>query len=113
MFLEHYIGDEDKFGLCKNIVLNSDLQLIIVSKRKQIMALPNFQRFEVGSENNSIGLRWDKYISKLDNLFVGMNIDSKKRKKALLLHYAGDEVFDIYETLELGEIPTTTRRRQL
>ena len=29
-----------------------------------------------------------------------MNIDSRKRKKALLLHYAGDEVFEIYGTLD-------------
>ena len=32
-----------------------------------------------------------------------MNIDKNKRKKALLLHYSGDEVFEIYETLNLGE----------
>ena len=29
-----------------------------------------------------------------------MNIDSQKMKKALLLHYAGDEVFEIYGTLD-------------
>jgi len=63
------------------------------------MAIPNFERFNVSSDNNSVGLRWDKYVSKLENLFVGMNIDAKKRRKALLLHYAGDEVYDIYETL--------------
>lgn len=31
-----------------------------------------------------------------------MNIDSRKRKKALLLHYAGDQVFEVYETLGLN-----------
>ena len=35
-------------------------------------------------------------------MFVGLNIDSKKRKKALLLHYSGDDVYEIYETLNLG-----------
>ncbi|XP_066941051.1 uncharacterized protein [Macrobrachium rosenbergii] len=40
-------------------------------------------------------------IAKLENLFVACTIDSRKRKKALLLHYAGDEVFEIYETLGL------------
>lgn len=29
-----------------------------------------------------------------------MNIDSRKRRKALLLHYSRDEVFDIYQTLK-------------
>ena len=43
----------------------------------------------------------EKYVAKLENLFVGLNIDSKKRKKALLLHYSGDDVFEIYETLNL------------
>lgn len=33
---------------------------------------------------------------KLQNLFTGLNIDSKKRRKALLLHYIGDEVLEIY-----------------
>ena len=33
---------------------------------------------------------------------VGLKIDSKKRKKALLLHYSGDDVYEIYETLNLG-----------
>ncbi|MES9884606.1 MAG: hypothetical protein ABW185_27490, partial [Sedimenticola sp.] len=32
-------------------------------------------------------------------MFIGMAIDNKKRKKALLLHYAGDEVFEIHDTL--------------
>ena len=31
-----------------------------------------------------------------------MSIYAKKRKKALLLHYAGNEVFKIYETLNLA-----------
>ena len=40
---------------------------------------------------------------KLENLFVAMNIDSNKRKKALLLHFAGDEVFEIHQTLPFGK----------
>ena len=39
-------------------------------------------------------------MKKLENLFVAMNIESNKRKKALLLHYAGDEVFEIHATLD-------------
>ena len=67
------------------------------------LGLPNFQKFDVYSDENSVGIRWNKYISKLENLFTGMAIDAKKRKKALLLHYAGDEVFEIYETLNMGD----------
>jgi len=67
------------------------------------MALPSFERFSVYSDSHSAGIRWDKYVNRLENLFVGLNIDSKKRRKALLLHYAGDEVYDIYETLDLED----------
>ncbi|XP_071124181.1 uncharacterized protein [Mytilus edulis] len=38
------------------------------------------------------------------NLLVGMNIKDKVRQRALLLHYAGEEVNDIFDTLqETGE----------
>ena len=65
------------------------------------LGLPSFQKFDVYSDENSVGIRWNKYISKLENLFTGMAIDAKTHKKALLLHYAGDEVCEIYETLNL------------
>ena len=66
------------------------------------MALPSFERFSVSSDSHSVGIRWDKYVNKIENLFVGLNVETKKRRKALLLHYAGDEVYEIYETLDLN-----------
>ena len=63
-------------------------------------SLPIFEKFQVnGDSTTSLGPRWAKYIKKLENLFVAMNIDINKRKKALLLHFAGDEVFEIHQTL--------------
>ena len=62
--------------------------------------LTPFPKFDVFGEESSLGVRWDKYVAKLENLFVGPNIDSKKRRKALLLQYAGDEVFEINQTFE-------------
>ena len=50
-------------------------------------SLPIFEKFQVnGDSTTSLGPRWTKYVKKLENLFVAMNIDSNKRKKALLLH---------------------------
>ena len=66
------------------------------------MALPSFPKFDVFNEENSLGSRWEKYTNKLENLFNGLNITANKRKKALLLHYSGDDVYDIYETLDLN-----------
>ena len=51
--------------------------------------------------------RWDKWMSRLENLFVGLNITDEKQKRALLLHYAGEKVFDIYEA-EKGDDDGTT-----
>ena len=65
--------------------------------------LAPFPKFDVYGEETSLGTRWTKYVMKLENLFTGLTIESKKRRKALLLHYAGDEVFEIYETLNLGD----------
>ncbi len=62
-------------------------------------ALPSFPRFDIHADEHSVGTRWTKYVHKLENMFIGMAIDNKKRKKALLLHYAGDEVFEIHDTL--------------
>ena len=56
------------------------------------LGLPSFQKFDVSNDENSVGIRWN----------LDMAIDAKKREKALLLHYAGDEVFEIYETSNLG-----------
>ena len=66
------------------------------------MALPSFPKFDVFNEENSLGSRWEKYVNKLENLFNGLNITANKRKKALLLHYSGDDVYDIYEKLDLN-----------
>ena len=42
------------------------------------LGLPSFQKFDVYSDENPVGIRWNKYISKLENLFTGMAIDAKK-----------------------------------
>ena len=69
-------------------------------------AIPSFPNFNVHGEENSLGPRWTKYIAKLENMLIACNVESRKRKKALLLHYAGDEVFEIYETLGLSDDET-------
>ena len=36
-------------------------------------------------------------MNRLDNLFVGLNITNDARKRALLLHYAGERVHEIFD----------------
>ena len=68
--------------------------------------LPAFPPFDPDIDKNNAGSRWEKWVGRLENLFVGLNIDDVGRKRALLLHYAGDRVYDIYEA-EKGETAAT------
>ena len=65
--------------------------------------LPSFPAFQVqsgrGNEtSNSAGLRWKKWLSKFDNMLCALDIDTDTRRKALLLHYVGEEAYDIYDS---------------
>ncbi|XP_062610353.1 uncharacterized protein K02A2.6-like [Saccostrea cucullata] len=61
-------------------------------------ALPNFPPFSV--HENATDIRWKKWKLRLDNLILAMGIkNDKARQRALLLHYAGEEVNEIFETL--------------
>ena len=62
-------------------------------------SLPHFEKFTVHADESSVGIRWRKWVAKFENLLCGLNITSDDRKKALLLHYAGDEVFEIYDAM--------------
>ena len=93
-YRSHHIGDEDKKNI-KRTYITSSLRILY----NMAEALPSFAPFSVHADG-AVAQRWGKWISKLENLFVAMNISHKKRQRALLLHYAGDEVYDIFETLE-------------
>ncbi|XP_061170050.1 uncharacterized protein K02A2.6-like [Saccostrea echinata] len=67
--------------------------------------LPEFPPFEYADKADA-GPKWEKWIERLELLFTGMNIDDTGRRRALLLHYAGERVFDIYNA-EKEDSPTT------
>ena len=73
--------------------------------------LPNFPTFDVDTDKSNCGTRWEKWVSRLENLFVGLNITEEAQKRALLLHYAGEKVLDIYEA-EKGDDDGTTYMEQ-
>ena len=62
-------------------------------------ALPEFPRFDTSPDAGDVSLRWKRWISRFKNLMVGMAITDNDRKHALFLHYAGEEVNNIYDTL--------------
>ena len=61
-------------------------------------SLPPFPPFDL-SDRNTMGVRWQKWVRRFENLMTGMNITDAARKKELMSHYAGEEVDDIIDTL--------------
>ncbi|XP_006824607.1 uncharacterized protein LOC102801657 [Saccoglossus kowalevskii] len=62
-------------------------------------ALLPFPSFPVHDESTSIGPRWTKWVKRFETYLVAQGITDDKRKRALLLYSAGDEVADIFDTL--------------
>ena len=66
-------------------------------------SLPSFPPFDINQDPNSLGIQWKKWVQRLENLFVALDIGDGVRKKALLLHYGGIDLSDIYYTLASDE----------
>ncbi|XP_071941023.1 uncharacterized protein [Antedon mediterranea] len=61
--------------------------------------LANFPNFKIRNSGDD-AQEFEKYAGRLENFFTAMNIRDDKRKRALLLHYAGEKVYDIFGTLQ-------------
>ena len=99
--LEHYIGDEDWQKNRSTILITlcvTECLLFVMAT-----AIPQFEPFDIHAEG-AIAQRWRKWIKRRENLFVVAAISDKKRQRALLLYYAGEEVSKIFDTLpDTGE----------
>ena len=62
-----------------------------------LLGMQTFPSFEYEADKINAGPRWNKWVDRLENYFIAMNIDEDGRKRALLLHYAGERVYDIYQ----------------
>ena len=60
--------------------------------------LPYLEQFNAHEDIASVGVPWTKWLKRLENLFIALDIDDKRRQRALLFHYAGSEVADIFDT---------------
>ena len=58
---------------------------------------PVFSSFNV--QESAMDTRWKKRCARPEILLVGLDIKDDKRKRALLLHYSGKQVNDIFDTL--------------
>lgn len=55
-----------------------------------------FAPFDV-ADRATVGQKWKRYISRFDNYVTAMDIESPSRRKAALLHFAGEDVHDIFD----------------
>ena len=62
--------------------------------------LLDFPHFVCDDEISSLGPRWRKWVDRLELYFTGKDIKAKARKFALMLHFAGEQVYDVYQTIK-------------
>ena len=66
--------------------------------------LPTFPEFDL-QPRDTVPVRFKKYVKRLDKMFTAMNITRASQKKAMLLHYLGEETCDVFETITVPEPP--------
>lgn len=64
----------------------------------------NFEKFIIDEEITSASNRWISYIDRFKNMLTAFKITQDDRKKALLLHYGGEQLFEIYKSFPSEEI---------
>ena len=62
--------------------------------------LPSVPPFSVGDNPISVGAHWDEWLDRFENFLAAMDIKDATRKRAMLIHCAGEEVHKIFCTLE-------------
>ena len=62
-------------------------------------SLAPFEKCTVHGELTTAGTPWHKWVAKLESLLYALDIQNDARRKALLLHYGGDDIFVIYDSM--------------
>ena len=65
----------------------------------ELAALQTLAPFASDTEPATTATQWKKLVDRFENLMEAMNITDAKRMKALLLHLAGEQTYDVYEGL--------------
>ncbi len=64
--------------------------------------------FEISGDVSSQGQRWKRWLKRFENYVVAVNIMDNKSKKAMLRHYAGEQVHEVFLTLEAGQLASAS-----
>ena len=68
-------------------------------------AIPHFEPFSVELAPFTLAARWTRWTTRFENLMTAMNVTAPARKKAMLLHLAGEGVYGIYDGLIVPDVP--------
>lgn len=68
------------------------------------MDYPGFQPFDIKDDKGSLAFRWNNWTHELEKHFKKLKIKDKKRKRALMLFYAGPEIHAIYRSLPRTDV---------
>ena len=79
---------------------------------KMAHSLPVFEKFQVNGGTTSFGHMLTKYVQKLENLFVAMNFDRKKRKKHYFYTIQVTKSLKFIKLYQIQEMKMTMQRQR-
>ena len=89
--------------------LQEHFDFVLIRRSHVIMAMnsdiPAVPHFDCHGDVTSVGPRWKRWLKAFTYYVDGRGITNPAQQKALLLHSAGMEVQEIFETLEDGNAP--------
>ena len=95
--------ESECFVHCGTLQLATRIKYCEEESEKKVMATHDefrvIQAFDCRGDSTSVGPRWRRWRKAFQFYVDGRGITAAARKKALLLHCAGMEVQDIFETL--------------
>ena len=63
-------------------------------------SMPLYPEFDCKADG--VATRWSKWHTRLDRFFVGYDIQTAERKKALLLTFGGKDLQDLADSFSCG-----------
>ncbi|XP_075553485.1 uncharacterized protein LOC142586115 [Dermacentor variabilis] len=80
--------------------LHRQLKQTATGNRSHGTCAPSFPSFDLpATDANNTGHDWTKWIERFENSLLTCDITADARKRAILLHYVGEEVYETFRSL--------------
>ena len=67
----------------------------------------------IGENPTAVASRWNEWLDRFANYMGAMDIKDATRKRAMLLHFEGNDFYQIFRTLRIQEKQRSTTRQKL